>query len=154
MFCSYRYAFFVFHGLQGVSIFVLYDTNPRIYYMAYEKITGSPHPSFQRKNQRKLLEAQRRFSEAISSSRLANNAINYFKFFLLLSLLVSSSEGLGSSTGYVLHWTGTIQIEAWLFSIPFYRRSHSKEAKQRALHVHQRKTKHFIAKLSAQPIHS
>ena len=42
-------------------------------------------------------------------------------------------------------------IEACLFKHPFYRGSHSKGIKERALHVHQRKTKHFIAKLFAQP---
>ena len=47
-----------------------------------------------------------------------------------------------------------IQIEACLFNPTFYRRSHSKGPKERALHVHQTKTKHFIAKLVAQPIDS
>ena len=42
-------------------------------------------------------------------------------------------------------------IEACLFKHPFYKGSHSKGMKERALHVHQRKTKHFIAKLLAQP---
>ena len=44
----------------------------------------------------------------------------------------------------------SIQIETWSFAGHFYRRSHSKTAK-RAPHVHQTKTKHFIAKLFAQP---
>ena len=39
-------------------------------------------------------------------------------------------------------------IEAWLFNLAFY---HSKGKKQRALHVHQRKTEHFIEKLFAEP---
>ena len=43
------------------------------------------------------------------------------------------------------------RIKAWLFKRPFYKGSHSKGIKGRALHVHQRKTKHFIAKLLAQP---
>ena len=42
-------------------------------------------------------------------------------------------------------------IEACLFKHPFYKRGQSKGIKQRALHVHRRKTKHFIAKLFAQP---
>ena len=42
-------------------------------------------------------------------------------------------------------------IEACLFKHPFYRGNHSKGIKKRALHVHQRKTKYFIAKLFAQP---
>jgi len=42
-------------------------------------------------------------------------------------------------------------IEARPFKVPFYKASHSKGIKERALHVHQRKTKHFIAKLLAQP---
>ena len=50
-------------------------------------------------------------------------------------------------------WFPFIQIEAW-FNRTFYRRSHSKGLKQRALHVHKTKTKHFIAKLFAQPIDS
>ena len=36
-----------------------------------------------------------------------------------------------------------IQIEACLFNLTFYKGSHSKGTKQRALHVHQTKTKHF-----------
>ena len=36
-------------------------------------------------------------------------------------------------------------------NLTFYKGSHLKGLKQRALHVHQRKTKHFIAKLFAQP---
>jgi len=44
----------------------------------------------------------------------------------------------------------TIQIEACLFNPTFYKRSHSKGP--RALHAHQTKTKHFIAKLFAPPI--
>ena len=47
-----------------------------------------------------------------------------------------------------------IQIEACLFNPTFYKGSHSKGPKQRALHVHQTKTKHFIAKLFAHPIDS
>ena len=47
-----------------------------------------------------------------------------------------------------------IQIEACLFNPTFYKVSHSKGPKQRALHVHQTKTKHFIAKLFAHPIPS
>ena len=47
--------------------------------------------------------------------------------------------------------TLSTSIEACLFKHPFYRGSHSKGIKERALHVHQRKTKHFIAKLLAQP---
>ena len=42
-------------------------------------------------------------------------------------------------------------IEARPFKVPFYKASHSKGIKERALHVHQRKTKHFITKLLAQP---
>ena len=42
-------------------------------------------------------------------------------------------------------------IEACLFKHPFYTRGQSKGIKQRALHVHRRKTKHFIAKLFPQP---
>ena len=48
--------------------------------------------------------------------------------------------------------TKSIQIEACLFNPTFYRRSHSKGPKERALHVHQTKTKHFITNLVAQPI--
>ena len=44
-----------------------------------------------------------------------------------------------------------ILFKACLFNLTFYKGSHSKGLKQRALHVHQRKTKHFIAKLFAQP---
>ena len=44
-----------------------------------------------------------------------------------------------------------ILCEACLFDLTFYKDSHSKRLKQRALHVHQRKTKHIIAKLFAQP---
>jgi len=44
-----------------------------------------------------------------------------------------------------------ILFKACLFNLTFYKGSHSKGLKQRALHVHQRKTKHFIAKLLAQP---
>ena len=46
---------------------------------------------------------------------------------------------------------GPASIEACLFKHPFYKWSHSKGIKQRALLVHQRKTKHFIARLFAQP---
>ena len=46
---------------------------------------------------------------------------------------------------------GGTSIEARPFKVPFYKASHSKGIKERALHVHQRKTKHFIAKLLAQP---
>ena len=48
----------------------------------------------------------------------------------------------------------TIRIEACLFNEYFYKASHSKVVKERALHVHQTKTKHFIAKLFAQPVDS
>ena len=47
-----------------------------------------------------------------------------------------------------------IRIEACLFNEHFYKASHSKVVKERALHVHQTKTKHFIAKLFAQPVDS
>ena len=47
--------------------------------------------------------------------------------------------------------TPVTSIEACLFKHPFYKRGQSKGIKQRALHVHRRKTKHFIAKLFAQP---
>ena len=53
---------------------------------------------------------------------------------------------------FKLYAQRTIQIEACLFNPTFHRRSHSKGPKERALHVHQTKTKHFIAKLVAQPI--
>ena len=58
----------------------------------------------------------------------------------------------GKSTTFNSHCTikGT-SIEACLFKHPFYKGSRSKGIKQRALHVHQRKTKHFIAKLFPQP---
>ena len=59
------YAFFVLHGLQGLSVFVLYDTSPKIYYLAYEKIMGTPHPAMQR---RKLqLQTHRRFSTTVTA---------------------------------------------------------------------------------------
>ena len=45
----------------------------------------------------------------------------------------------------------SILFKACLFNLTFYKGSHSKGLKQRAMHVHQRKTKHFIAKLFAQP---
>ena len=45
-----------------------------------------------------------------------------------------------------------IQIEACLFNPTFYKRSHSKGPKKRALPAHQTKTKDFIAKLFAPPI--
>ena len=48
----------------------------------------------------------------------------------------------------------TIRIEARQFNEHFYKASHSKVVKERALHVHQTKTKHFIAKLFAQPVDS
>ena len=44
-----------------------------------------------------------------------------------------------------------IPFEACLFNLTFYKGNHSKGLKQRTLHVHQRKTKHFIAKLFVQP---
>ena len=53
---------------------------------------------------------------------------------------------IGINFGFMVN----IQIETWSFGGHFYRRSHSKTAK-RAPHVHQTKTKHFIAKLFAQP---
>ena len=52
-------------------------------------------------------------------------------------------------------WSGfTIRIEARLFNEHFYKASHSKVEKERALHMHQTKTKHFIAKLFATPVDS
>ena len=42
--------------------------------------------------------------------------------------------------------TLTILFKACLFDLTFYKGSHSKGLKQRALHVHQRKTKSFTAK--------
>ena len=44
-----------------------------------------------------------------------------------------------------------ILFKACLFKLTFYKGSNLKGLKQRALHVYQRKTKHFIAKLLAQP---
>ena len=48
----------------------------------------------------------------------------------------------------------TIQIEACQVNPTFYKSSHSKGLKERALHIHQTKTKHFIGELVAQPIDS
>ena len=47
-----------------------------------------------------------------------------------------------------------IHFKACLFNLTFHKGSHSKGLKQRALHVHQTKTKHFIAELFAYPIDS
>ena len=48
-------------------------------------------------------------------------------------------------------WLKIILFKACLFNLTFYKGSHSKGLMQRALPVHQRKTKHFIAKLLTQP---
>ena len=65
-----------------------------------------------------------------------------FKKLLIQGLRqeISGRNGRASSK-----LTGT-NIEACLFKHPFYKGSQSKGIKERAQHVHQRKTKHFIAK--------
>ena len=30
---------------QGILIFLMFDLRPKIYYMAFEKVTGKPHPA-------------------------------------------------------------------------------------------------------------
>ena len=66
-----------------------------------------------------------------------------FKIKGCVSSAVSNSETKGREF--------LTSIEACLFKHPFYKRGQSKGIKQRALHVHRRKTKHFISKLFAQP---
>lgn len=39
------YPFVVFHGFQGLVIFLLFDLKAKIYYMTYEKVMGKPHPN-------------------------------------------------------------------------------------------------------------
>ena len=68
--------------------------------------------------------------------------------------LDAQNDHTGKSSSCLINRPRAKQIEACLFKHHFYKRGHSKEAKQRALHVHQTKTKHFIAKLFTQPIDS
>ena len=44
---SLWYPFILFNSLQSVFIFVFYNLNYRVYYSAYEKIFGRPHPKRQ-----------------------------------------------------------------------------------------------------------
>ena len=71
----------------------------------------------------------------------------YFFLPFLCSTITSTFQGQNME---LLSCRDT-SIEARPFKVPFYKASHSKGIKERALHVHQRKTKHFIAKLLAQP---
>eukprot|EP00093_Oithona_nana_P013288 13288.XXX_936882_940044_1 [CDS] Oithona nana genome sequencing. len=42
------YPFVILQGLQGVTIFLLFDLKRKIYYLIFEKIMGKPHPSVRR----------------------------------------------------------------------------------------------------------
>lgn len=46
------YAFIAAHGLQGISIFILFDIKRKVYYAGYKKIMGTQHPT-QRKSRKK-----------------------------------------------------------------------------------------------------
>ncbi|TRY68695.1 hypothetical protein TCAL_09669, partial [Tigriopus californicus] len=48
------YPFAVLNGLQGVIIFFLFDLKPKIYFFAFEKIVGRPHPNYKKSRLRKL----------------------------------------------------------------------------------------------------
>lgn len=37
-----------FSILQGILIFALFDVKPKVYFVAYEKVVGRPHPLFHR----------------------------------------------------------------------------------------------------------
>ena len=39
-------------------IFVFYDLKPKIYYMAYEKVMGKPHPAVRQKKLRQMTADQ------------------------------------------------------------------------------------------------
>ena len=67
-----------------------------------------------------------------------------------VGLPMTMPQAAGKKSGPIISLF-CILFKACLFNLTFYKGSHSKGLKLRALHVHQRKTKHFIAKLLAQP---
>ena len=80
---------------------------------------------------------------------------DYTKFFTIVRFSdVALSSFFSQDFEAQIFLFSSIRIEARLFNEYFYKASHSKVVKERALHVHQTKTKHFIAKLFAQPVDS
>ena len=60
------YLFIIFNSLQGTFIFIFFDLKWKVYYTAYEKIMGKPHPN---KGKAKTLGKQTNTSSRMSSSR-------------------------------------------------------------------------------------
>ena len=58
---SLWYPFIILNSLQGIFIFVFFDLKWRVYYTAYEKLTGKSHPNRRRRKrtQSKLLKCLR-----------------------------------------------------------------------------------------------
>ena len=85
-------------------------------------------------------------------------SITHF-FFLMLFKQINRGSALSLPQSRVvlsaILWMETIPrgilFKACLFNLTFYKGSHSKWLKSRALYVHQIKTKHFIEKDFAQP---
>ena len=81
-----------------------------------------------------------------------NCCVNCFLFPLKNFIFTQNNVTLTEDLLYFfLMITSIILFKACLFNLTFYKESHSKGLMQRALPVHQRKTKHFIAKLLTQP---
>lgn len=54
--------------MQGIAILLLYDLKVKVYYVAYEKLMGRPHPSLKRRKQRELLSLHKMASSVSSVS--------------------------------------------------------------------------------------
>merc|ERR1712105_305908 len=50
------YPFIVLCSLQGTFIFIFFDMKKKVYYTAYEKILGKPHPNRKSNRKRYLLD--------------------------------------------------------------------------------------------------
>ena len=48
------YPFIVFNSLQGSFIFIFFDLKWKVYYVAYEKLMGRPHPNRKYRSKRKI----------------------------------------------------------------------------------------------------
>ena len=67
------YPFIVFNSLQGTFIFIFFDIKWKVYYAAYEKLLGKPHPDRKSNRNRRVLNCMKYNLEEKEESMCSNS---------------------------------------------------------------------------------